>query len=791
MTPYRVAPIYSIRPTGVAFDVLERLGTPAISTQARALAELAAAVARTGQDALQVLATGDGKPPAKLVAAIEQGAELAPKHLARYPHLEAYRAAVHELAVARAALDALIEREYPRIHDVLVRESARELPDFLLIESEAFAEDLARTKAEPAGAHTSKDRYQDRKLALYLQRVCAKNDSVSRFGPVAWGTVVDGDGVVMKPQAGVAARRVEIERWVVKSLLELVNADAETKPEALPRLHPHVQIGERWTRLDEDRELALSEAERAIAVRCDGVTPAHALDAAILAALVERGVITWQHELMAIDVSPLGSLVADVERWRATPVRDRWHARLARLVELCGELVADPSTESRKRIVTAVRAHLDEIGLAARANNPALYAARNAISENCHQAGTFTVGARTFDAMVAQALPWFELYRDATRLAGLRAYQRLHEVVLAAPRHGGVLRYSTLVRVAAARGLSVHNDHWSRLVGVETFDEIKRDFTALLARRADAPEWKLTEAECSFLRDRERLPPFEGAIPSADLQLAARSPEAAAAGDLRWVIAELHWPLTNVQHVLYWCCPDKPALHAAYAQIDPHPFPIGDAYGEAPVHASGESIMSALAKPIYIGSGRAKPHWRAVRPADAEVIVDEERCDIRIRAGGEDLGSIVRNVRLLAGMHPFFPFEREPHQPRLVVGDAIVQRRTWSVESSAIGDRPGGVSAAFVAGIERERGARGIPRWVFVRPAPGALGASEWFGRDKDNKPLCIDLESVVFLDIFERRLRKYGTMLVTEMVPDPDHLMWTLPDGRYTFELRTNLVPK
>jgi len=164
---------------------------------------------------------------------------------------------------------------------------------------------------------------------------------------------------------------------------------------------------------------------------------------------------------------------------------------------------------------------------------------------------------------------------------------------------------------------------------------------------------------------------------------------------------------------------------------------------------------------------------------------------MRLRApGGDDLGSIVRNVRLLAGLHPFFPLELEPHQPRLSVGDVIVQRRAWSVESSAIGDRPGGVSAAFVAAIERERAARDIPRWVFVRPAPGALRAGAWFGRDKDSKPLYIDLESIVFLDLLERRLRKYGTLIFTEMVPTPDELVWKLPDGRYTFELRTNLVP-
>ena len=201
--------------------------------------------------------------------------------------------------------------------------------------------------------------------------------------------------------------------------------------------------------------------------------------------------------------------------------------------------------------------------------------------------------------------------------------------------------------------------------------------------------------------------------------------------------------------------------------------------------------MDAMPRATYVGNARPKPGWRAVRPADAEVVIDEERCDLRLRAGGEDLGSIIRTPRLLMGLHPFFPLERAPHTPRLRVGGVIVQRRSWYVDSAALGDRPSGVSAAFVTALERERGAREIPRWVFARPVPGQVRAEGNFTRDKDNKPVYYDLESVVFLDIFERRLRKYGSLIVTEMLPAPDQLIWHGASGRFAFELRTNYVER
>jgi hypothetical protein len=195
-----------------------------------------------------------------------------------------------------------------------------------------------------------------------------------------------------------------------------------------------------------------------------------------------------------------------------------------------------------------------------------------------------------------------------------------------------------------------------------------------------------------------------------------------------------------------------------------------------------------------VGRGRPKPGWRTVRPADAEVIVDEAARDIRLRAPGtgEDLGSLVRSFRLLMGMHPFFPFERAPHAPRLRLGDTVVQRRTWHVTSAELGEpRPIGLSPAFLTGIERIRRDRGVARWVFARPSAGSHRTYDVLARDKDLKPVYLDLESTLFLEILERRLRKYGELVLAEMLPAPDQLVWPEQDGRVVFELRTSVVPR
>ena len=117
---------------------------------------------------------------------------------------------------------------------------------------------------------------------------------------------------------------------------------------------------------------------------------------------------------------------------------------------------------------------------------------------------------------------------------------------------------------------------------------------------------------------------------------------------------------------------------------------------------------------------------------------------------------------------------------------------SWTINAA---DFPAGnysnVSAQLVLSIEKLRAEKKLPRFVFIRPTEQALRRSGAEGRDKDTKPVFVDLESYLFLEIFHRWLRKAGELEVTEMLPDPEHLFWKEPDGRHSFELRTLILPR
>jgi hypothetical protein len=804
---FRFAPVLGVRPAGVPFDVLERLGSPGIAEAGRRLSALERA-AREAAAAAVAAAPELGRAIERELARARPPPRDPPAPLAGWA--SARRAA----AEAAAALDAAIRDEYRRLHGVVVSEALRELPDLALIQSAEMALLLDRLAGDRPDRHGTYERQADRSLALYLQRVCAKNDTISRFGPMAWGALADGAdapaGVRIRPAPGVVARRAELERWAVHGILAQLNADPDVRLEVAPRLHPHAVIdAETCWRLDEDRAIPLDAADRALVARCDGQTPAArvCLDRAggawglgaeawaeALGRLAAAGVLRWQLEPRAIDAAPLASLREDVAAWSAGPARARWAPVLADLAARVTAFAADPEPAARRATLAGLTAQLEGLGVEQRASPRTLYGARNPIAESCQQGGEVAIGAAAAAQLAVAAGPWLSLYADAVGLASAHAFRALREVVVAAPRRLGALRYSELQRAARARGTPIDADQWHTRLGAEAFALIKRELRAALADRPEAAEWELTADDCAVLRRRHAFPRGgDLTAASVDLQVAAASPADAEAGRLQWIVAELHWAPVLLQHVLHWSCPAKPALYAAIADaMGRGPVCIGELFSEAPVHVCGEAIMAALPTATYVGAGRPKSGWRTVRPSDAEVVLDDAAHDIRLRdpTTGADLGSLVRTVRLMGGMHPFFPLERAPHSPRLTVGGAVVQRRAWIVDTAELGGRPTGVSAGFVAAIERLRADRGIPRWVFARPAPGVLGGSAHFARDKDQKPVCLDLESVVFLDVLERRLTKLGQLAITEMLPAPDQLPWVTPAGRFTFELRGNLVP-
>ncbi|MFL6537507.1 MAG: hypothetical protein ACJ8JD_04920 [Chthoniobacterales bacterium] len=637
----------------------------------------------------------------------------------------------HSFRLAREnsqELDASLAREVAAAREALIRVAQEALPPYLVFASAGFGERVAsllKTHGD-FSKRNSDARKREKHLLLYLQRVCAKNDTFSEFGPTAWGSVADVAALEIDCASGIATRDAFFERWTAHAIAAAINADPDAPAKvAVPALEPH-----------------------------------------------------------AFDL-----VVEDVRHWPESVERDRWLAVLDPLAELPNRFIATTDSLQRATIMDEARERFRQLGAARPAAHRALYAATNPIVEECARDCRFVVPQQKADEVTRDAEPWIDLWRDCYALIAHRVASALRRLL---PDDQPVSLPEFLARAEA-------NKMPLTTIGMVApaamaFAEIKAAFRALIAERADAAELQLTGDDCHFVRRNFDYPKFdEFTYPSADLQISAASVEAVNAGNYDWVISEFHPPVAILHHAFYWSCPDPAGLSRE----------IEAATGGAPTFHYGFFAadfiahtvvrqMDALPRTTFAAPQRPDPKWKRIDPADAEVSVDPPTGDVqvRVRNSGELLGSFARSWIIPLGFHPF-SFGGLRHTPRLRCGNVIVQRRSWVVNGEEFGGgKFSGISADLVRAIERLRAERDLPRYVYIRPSESALHRSG-AGRDKDTKPVFIDLESYLFVEIFYRWLAKSGELEVTEMLPDPQHLLWQEGDGRRTFELRTLIVPR
>ncbi|HEY6003101.1 MAG TPA: hypothetical protein VIV57_09505, partial [Anaeromyxobacter sp.] len=435
------------------------------------------------------------------------------------------------------------------------------------------------------------------------------------------------------------------------------------------------------------------------------------------------------------------------------------------------------------------RALLAELGAKAAAPQRTLYRASNPILEECAKECGLVLGEDLAREVADGAAPWLDLWRDTVAFVAHRTNEKLRALHASLAPSGGAVPLPAFLRAADAAGLPLALNGLPA-VGYLAFLEVKAAFREALAGRPEARSWTLSPEDCAFLRRRFEFPRFEPfTYPSADLQLAAASVEDVAGGRRRWIVAELHLPPVALQHGIAWACPDPAAFGRGVRAVAGGPFCD---WGFVPADMTNHTMLhlESLADfSTYAGASALPAGRNAVRPADAEVGVEDG--DVRIRSAGRDCGSFARSWVPALGFHPFL-FSLGAHTPRLLVGDVVVQRETWTLSRADLPRAPYAPGAPeLLLDVDRLRARTGIPRHVYVRPTEGAVRRLGAGGRDKDVKPVFLDLESEPFLEILARWMARHGELEVSEMLPGPGELLWREADGRRTFELRTLIVPR
>ncbi|MDT0343610.1 lantibiotic dehydratase [Streptomyces litchfieldiae] len=741
---WTIGPVFVLRHAGMPFDWLEGLGAGAdVLAAARDVLdrgdELLAATASAGKLSRRVgeavrrlapdlLPVGPGAP---WRPAADRWRDAADRYLA------CFDAAQRE---ASDGLAALLDR--PEVREAVFLSNPSVYRNMLL----PF---LARTA--PLNAARRRAR---RQLYTYVQRFCAKNETVSFFGPMAYGRVVPGDRAVLRTDLP-RRRAVFLSSWAAREIARAVAADRRLRA-FLPFRPTGRPGGDRA-----DRELLAALPARGAALRAIASasgTPVREV-AERLARLVERGVVEFGVAAAPYDLDPLRTMSETLGELPASAARDAWLSALARLRALLAELERTPFPERIAVVDRLEAAFTAATGQPARRGGGAVYADRAVFYEECSSPFALTLGEEIVER-------WQRALTAALELSaahGARAQEAARARVVDCLGTGAELAF----RAYAERLLPAFDPGGSRF----TSDHVPAYPAPDAARHIEA-----------LLAAAARLPGDRFAL--VDLCPAASRPSELAGAEL--IVSRCHHHLLTDGWLATMAADRAEFGRAAAAWIARRPHLVGLDSGRRN-------------KGYYLFPGR-RLALRAASHADADGVLWPEEITVAVSAPdrtlgahGPDGGAVTLYIPLsdhtkyppyAALSEPqvahatFEPDKRRPGETAATAavraGTVVYQRRRWTLDADALS---AGTPATRFLALRRFAAESGAGRFVFCRT-------------ERERKPYLVDLESVLAADLLAGVAGHTDVLSAEEMRPGPGELWLRDADGRrYTCELRAQVI--
>ncbi len=657
---------------------------------------------------------------------------------------------------------------------------------------------MASLLKRPAGGVDSKTREYERLVASYLQRYCAKNDTIGFFGPVGWATL-DASEPHTRAVPGaelLASRTVYFEHWAIDALAARLSQDLALRSQLAPARMPTVWLDGDVLHHPVDKTSALEPQIARLVRACDGERSAAAIAEELLPdhasideiyelmdELAEGHVLIWRLTVPTAGFFPERGLRAQLARLPVGPPRA--HAEAA-LEELEGARARVAAAAGEPDLLDEAMAALVETfirltGTDANRNAGKTYAGRSTFFEDCRRDGTLVLGRSFLDriapqlALIQTSARWFTAEIAASfRAVFLDHYRALASATGAA--EVDFIRFYTELRPQ----LSSQQGTLSPTV-IRVRSELQQRWAAIFALPEGARRVELRAAElapqvtASFAADAPGWPTARHNSP--DLMIAA-TPEGLAQGDLTVILGEVHagmnfitLPTLAKEHV-------DPARLFAQRHAE-----TGRTIGmvEPRANVRRASFYSLAEGDLDIEMGDARSHRPRADVFDVAGFVVVER-DGQLRVRRRDGSAELDIVEFLEGdlnaeSYNFDLLAPAPYRPRVSIDGFVVIRERWRVSTHEM------LFASLTAPVDRFVAARrwarerGLPRFMFMK-APS------------EPKPMYLDLDSPVYVEILCKLARSDETLTLTEMLPTFDDLWLLDADGAaYCSELRMALV--
>lgn len=626
----------------------------------------------------------------------------------------------------------------------------------------------------------SKVRHFERQFISYLQRLCAKNETTSFFGPLNYGDF--SQPVRKAPRSGPGARYVQksvvrLAFWGVQALEHEIAQDVLVFAYLKPVMSPLVQLDAqlKYVTLGAKHRVHLSSDTVRLLLAIDGKRNVFDLADALhstyeqiteeLQRLLQSHLISMYPGVPVTNERPLEWLIEWCCQLPATcQARSRWIAVLSELKQLQDNFVVSGFAE-RKVILTKVEAIVQGVtDKDARRNGGSFYADRLLLYEEClGGVSPFSVGSKCEEELLKQLKPVLMLYAQHSSFLQKELQ-----------KYGTELLYRLAVdgRVPFLQFLS---------------SDVHKDTTFLPPK--SPVQMAIEQQLCDHVHDHQvQLDPQlldtvltdvdeDPFITSPDVMVLARNETALYNGDFQVVVSECHDTLMIWGWALH--------LHAQRTLVESAAqHLLRKALGSrivANVLTSKRVKIVPFEYPgptIEIVAKSEQPEKQRISIGDVQTKVDN---GIPMLDAPQWHDLRLYNGELLTLAHAIFALPRVvpptidmgTHTPRITLGTTIIQREKWQFSCEYLKkEKYQGDSFELMRDILRVFRQHHMPRYLYVNAA-------------SEPKPVYIDTHNYFLLELLHYLLEKNTALTFSEMLPGPEQLWLKSEAGSFCSELR------
>jgi hypothetical protein len=770
-------PHFILRTTGFPWELLERLRCVRAGELARRC--------RQAEEALRALkehAPRIRHPSRAVLAALKAGRPVPPEHVEDPALFEEWNRHATALQQAREELELTFEEELQA-----ARAALRELSG-----EPRFREAVA-SSSPPVHGDLEKGRWStrmERQLASYVQRLCAKNETMSFFGPINYGLMdparPDGIELSWPGPLVLKARRTHVASWLVQGVAAAIAFDPELAPWLVLRKKAFMDpplpkeggnLGAEATALLGRLVKAVDGVKRLVVLAEELGSPLEVVTK-VARLGCERRLLTHPLELPSASPQPLVELIERLSGFPG-PAARRHLASLAEVVarmERYGAAEASMKVRLNEELRSfaaerwGLHSPLEDRGersgagteqppSAKQHTHAHFYVDRLPMREECGGELRLTLGGERAAELIRRLEGPLELLGRAAESTRRRAREQVGRLLgrRSVPFWKVVVAFSD-------KSIPFDDSLSEWIAGAITDAKVRR--YAVEAARLPAP------------------PAAEGLplICSVDLLIGARDVEAWGRGEYEVVMGDIH----DTALVWGWALQfheARPRVEAemirALGQLS-RPMPV------VTVLASRRTGLLPAELPgpvIELGGVSVRPSaWRL--PFD-DLVVESDGQTARLWSQSLRSEVCLYNGELESLVHTAFalPRIRPPrvdlgaHTPRVELDGIVLQREQWRLSEEQ-------VAALLSCQDDKERLRRatalwdelGLPESVFAK-LPG------------ERKPVLVEPHSPFVLRSFLNLLEHRKGAVLSEMLPSPSQLWLQAPTGRHTAELRCTFL--